>query len=145
PTRVPAVHNFSGSSPGTRRRGAGRREILEWRVTFHICAISFRIVDVPRRPTACTFPSLKLLIRPCILRSVHYQREPPTECVTAPSVIVEKNATTTYPARCFLGVRVVQIVIVNFQCSTAPCRAFGSVVGDMEIVQMIMTQHKFHS
>src|SRR4029077_4759095 len=102
PTRVTAVHNFSESSPGTRRRDAGRREILKWRATFHICAISLRIVDVPRRPTACTLPSRRLLITPCILRSVHCHRQPPKYCVAGPSVIVEKKAAATYPARCNL-------------------------------------------
>ena len=32
-----------------------------------------------------------------------------------------------------VGVRAVEIVGVNFQCSTAPCRAFGAVVGHLEI------------
>src|SRR5213083_1127000 len=146
PTRVTAVHDFSGSSFGSRRRRAGKREILKWRVTFHICAISFRIVDVPRRPTACTFPSRKLLVRPCILRSEHCQREPPIKCGTVPSVIVKKNAATTYPATCSIPwVGVVEIVVVNFQCSATPWHAFGSVVADLEIEYMIMTQHELHS
>ena len=134
PSRVTAVHDFKGSSPDTRRRRAGRREILKWRVTFHISAISFRIVDVPRTPTACTFPSRKLLICPCILRSEHCQRQPPIYCVAVPSVIVEKNAATTYPARC-IYVRDMEIIVVKLYCSTAPRYAFSPVVSDIEVVQ----------
>jgi hypothetical protein len=44
-----------------------------------------------------------------------------------------------------IAASVVEIVVVNFQCSTTPWRAFGSVVGVMDVVTMVMTNYKFHS